>query len=495
MALIHGNGPIYASRADRAAPFVAEFLGTFLVTMTVLVNGMKPQGSDATWNITSNAFMVVAISYACSHISGANLNPSVSIALLLSGRQLLSTFLWLTLVQLLGAACAGALCYSVSDTFHVQVGPLPGHTWMDVAVIEVFYTAMLCFVYLNCAASSQNNPVKDPNGFVGLSVGFCYIAAGYAANAISVTALNPAIAIGLEVVVLRNGFTMNGVGLLFWDVLGAFIAVGAYRLVRPQDFVRADSIAHSISMERKRDDTPLVAAEFLGTFGIVFTKALNTLTVGTKNGQKEGPDAWSVAAAVCAMAFSLRTVSGAHFNPTVTMSVWLTGRGGLPTYTAILYCLTQVLAGVCATAAAAMVGQVTDGSATGFLVLRPNQDYSIEAVHLSEFIFSFLTSYVVVSTTVNSDSTIFKTSHNNFAPFAYGACITAAGFAIGNVSGSVLNPATVIGFNGISSLMTVSGGDSWHYILYEAGGALLATLAFIVTHPAIYFAPTTDSSD
>ena len=61
-------------------------------------------------------------------------------------------------------------------------------------------------------------------------------------------------------------------------------------------------------------------AEFLGTFFLVLTVGCNVLTgsVGA---------AISIGSMLMAMIFALGTVSGAHFNPAVTMAIFLSGRG------------------------------------------------------------------------------------------------------------------------------------------------------------------------
>jgi len=93
---------------------------------------------------------------------------------------------------------------------------------------------MLCFVYLNCAASLKNNPVGDPNGFVGLAMGFCFIAAGTAGREISNNVMNSAVAAGTLIVDCREGFRARSLTYLLFDVAGAFLGTGLYRVVSPR---------------------------------------------------------------------------------------------------------------------------------------------------------------------------------------------------------------------------------------------------------------------
>merc|ERR1719321_2278236 len=88
---------------------------------------------------------------------------------------------------------------------------------------------------------------------------------------------------------------------------------------------------------------PMVSAlvsEFLGTFFLVLTVGLNVL-----GSSKAG--AFSIAAALMSMIYALGNVSGAHFNPAVTMAILLSGRdkmaGGVGMAGA--YMATQIIAG------------------------------------------------------------------------------------------------------------------------------------------------------
>ena len=69
----------------------------------------------------------------------------------------------------------------------------------------------------------------------GLAIGFVIIAGGCGADHISGGALNPAMAIGIDVSSALLGF---GYGPLYcvYAIIGAWLAAGLYRVVRPDDF-------------------------------------------------------------------------------------------------------------------------------------------------------------------------------------------------------------------------------------------------------------------
>mmetsp|Transcript_8739 Transcript_8739/g.23393 ORF Transcript_8739/g.23393 Transcript_8739/m.23393 type:complete len:512 (+) Transcript_8739:119-1654(+) len=467
-AVLSHEGAIYESYAEIFAPYFAELVGTFILTMTFLCN--YSPSSDPVWAATSNGFMVAALVYAFGHISGGNLNPSVSISLIFAGRHTPRVAAKLCVAQTLGAILAAVLRMQISAQTSVDIGPFEDRSWAQVGLVEVLYTAMISFVYLNCAASPRNNPVGNQNGFTGLAVGFCFIASGYAARDISHTVTNPAIAIGLTIVDAANsGMSTRGMKYLLFDILGAFVGAGMYRIVRPHE---AGNPVSYLEPEQTIKDpvSAQIAAEFIGTFFLVFTKALNRL------GQSAnlGPEAWSMAAVLSAMVYSLRGVSGAYFNPAVLLASWTSGCCFLPGRVAAFCVLTQIMAGLVAVSLYAAVAH--EG-----VRVRVNEEETAGAVAFGECAFTFLMCYVVLATGASSTAGP-KGRPNNIAGLTYGACQTVGGFAIGNISGSMLNPAVVLAFGGLNLLSLETDTWCFHYIAYQVLAALLASAAFTATH-------------
>merc|ERR1719191_1346917 len=86
-----------------------------------------------------------------------------------------------------------------------------------------------------------------------------------------------------------------------------------------------------------------LASEFLGTFYLVLTVSFNVF-----GGSKCG--AWSIAASLMCMIYALGNVSGAHFNPAVTVAILLSGRGKMAggIVAACGYIIVQIVAGILA---------------------------------------------------------------------------------------------------------------------------------------------------
>merc|ERR1719379_3172007 len=98
-------------------------------------------------------------------------------------------------------------------------------------LVEVLYTFMLCFVVLNVATATK----WKGNQFFGLAIGFVIIAGGYAGGNVSGGAFNPAVALGIDVSSAGLGFGW-GFAYAGYELLGAALAAGLFRVVRPDDF-------------------------------------------------------------------------------------------------------------------------------------------------------------------------------------------------------------------------------------------------------------------
>merc|ERR1719277_1515639 len=229
--------------------------------------------------------------------------------------------------QIIAGILAG-FTYSIALDETFNLAPTPGFHWYQAALAEILYTFMLCFVVLNVAYSKDN---KDKgNQYFGLAIGVVGVAGGYGAGHISGGCFNPAVAIGIDVASASLGF---GYSILytFFELIGACIAVGLYQVVRMQNII---------------DDKPKptlmakLVSEFLGTFMLVLTVGLNVL------GGSKAP-VFSIAAALMCMIYGLGSVSGANFNPAVSLCLLITKRDDvLDVSTGMKYIAVQLLGGI-----------------------------------------------------------------------------------------------------------------------------------------------------
>src|SRR5580692_3744105 len=201
-------------------------------------------------------------------------------------------------------------------------------------------------------------------------------------------------------------------------------------------------------------------AEFIGTFFLV-------LTVGcTVIGNGAGAFApLAIGSALMVMIFAGGHISGGHFNPAVTLGVWL--RGKCAAKDIAPYMTFQIMGGVLA----ALVVKFLKGGAT----VAPAHPATIPAL-LAEFLFTFALVYVVLNV-----ATAKGTSGNSFYGLAIGFTVLAGAFSVGSISGGVFNPAVAAG---ISVMGLSSWSNIWIYLVADFAGGAIAAGAFNALNPA-----------
>jgi len=432
------------------AKYIAEFVGTFMLILTVGCNVLT--GSPV-WAVTSIACTLMVCIYALGGVSGANFNPAVSLALGIAKKLEWKEVGIYMGCQIAGGISAGLL-YGLTlwNVFNLQ--PSAGFSWWQAGLAELLYTFMLCFVVLNVACSKQH---AGKNQFYGLAIGFVVVAGGYGAGHISGGCFNPAVAIGIDVSSAGLGFGWCFL-YTFFEFIGASLAAVLFQVCRPEEKEEELPCPASHELPAK------VLSEFLGTYFLVLTVGLNVL------GGSKAP-VFSIAASLMCMIFALGTVSGAHFNPAVTIAIVASGRGKCSPKDAGIYIGVQLVAGI----TAAFTYTAMEGKS---FPLGPGKGYGWAEAAVAEIMFTFLLAFVVLSVaTVESPL-------SEYFGLAIGSCVTAGGYAIGAVSGGSLNPAVSfgIGISGISA-----GGAVINCVIYsifEIIGGLLAAGVFMATHPS-----------
>jgi aquaporin Z len=200
-------------------------------------------------------------------------------------------------------------------------------------------------------------------------------------------------------------------------------------------------------------------AEFIGTFFLV-------LTVGcTVIGNGAGTLApLAIGSALMVMIFAGGHISGGHFNPAVTLGVWL--RGKCVAKDVAPYMIAQILAAVLAALAVKFL--------KGGAVVIPLQPSTLPAL-LAEFLFTFALVYVVLNT-----ATAKGTSGNSFYGLAIGFTVLVGAYSVGNISGGAFNPAVAIG---ISCMGLSSWPNIWIYLVADFVGGATAAGAFKALNP------------
>jgi aquaporin Z len=207
-------------------------------------------------------------------------------------------------------------------------------------------------------------------------------------------------------------------------------------------------------------------AEFIGTFFLVLTIGCTGIGVGA------GVIApLAIGAALMVMVFAGGHISGAHYNPAVTVGVLI--RGKVNGSDVVPYMVAQLLGA----AIAAVV--VTKFLRVGIDVtpIAPK----IGPALLAEFLFTFALVYVVLNA-----ATAEGTSGNSFYGLAIGMTVMTGAFAVGDISGGAFNPAVALG---ISILGISAWGNLWIYLLANFAAAVVAALIFQLVNPPMQTTP------
>lgn len=424
--------------SSTGAKLIAEFFGTYLLIFTI---GCNVLSGTPVWGGVSIACSLMVVIYVFGGVSGANFNPAVSVALGINNSLPWSDVGAYSVVQLIAGVAAG-FSYSALFGKSFALGPGKGFGVVEACIAELLYTFMLCFVVLNVAALKSGG-----KSWYGLSSGFVIVAGAYGAGAVSGGCFNPAVATGIAV----SGSSFGSLPFYFIsELLGAGAAAGLYKVVRPTgDLVTGDV---EVSLVSK------LAAEFIGTFFLILTVGLNVL-----GGSPAG--AFSIAASLMCMICALGDVSGANFNPAVSLALII--NGALDAATAGAYMGVQVVAGCLA---AVTYSAIYGGKS---FPLGPGAGYGLGQAAVAEIVYTFVLCLVVLGAAVHP-----KTKTEHFFPLAIGSCVTVGGNAIGAISGGSLNPAVSFGLASVSG----SFGNAIAYSLFEFVGAGIAAGLVMATH-------------
>ncbi|MBT86719.1 MAG: porin [Euryarchaeota archaeon] len=196
-------------------------------------------------------------------------------------------------------------------------------------------------------------------------------------------------------------------------------------------------------------------AEFIGTFFLALT-----ICTAAVHGSAGDYAPFAIAATLMVMIYAVGHISGAHFNPAVTVAVWL--RGACEKSDVVPYISVQALAGVLA----AIVSQeilLAEPSVTAI-------DMDATNALAAEFLYTFALVYVILNV-ATSDAT----QGNGYYGAAISFVVLAGALTVGGISWGSFNPA-------VSGALLVSGAielsDLWIHLVPQFLAGVLAVQAF-----------------
>lgn len=186
--------------------YIAEAIGTFTLVFFGVGSAVLA-GGDIGFVGISFAFgiSVVAMAYSIGHISGAHLNPAVSMGVLVAGRMSVADFIGYVIAQTGGAIVAALVVLTIAKSklagYDVAASGLGQNGWgegylgefgmMGAFIFEVVATAFFLIVILGV---TQANTATT--GFAGLVIGLTLVMIHLVGIPITGTSVNPARSVG-----------------------------------------------------------------------------------------------------------------------------------------------------------------------------------------------------------------------------------------------------------------------------------------------------------
>lgn len=201
-------------------------------------------------------------------------------------------------------------------------------------------------------------------------------------------------------------------------------------------------------------------AEFVGTFFLVLAGTGALIVDALTHSITHVGVALVFGLVVAALVYALAHISGAHFNPAVTIGFWTAGE--FPGRRVAWYVAAQILGAVAASSALRlMFGDVASLGAT-----TPNGAASTS--FWLEVLMTSLLVFVILGSAVHARAV------KSFAGIAIGSVIALDALFGGPISGASMNPARSLG----PALVAGVWHDQWIYVVAPIAGAMLAVIGY-----------------
>jgi aquaporin Z len=218
---------------------VVEFIGTFWLVLggcgsAVLAAGFPEVGIGLVGVSLAFGLTVLTIAYSLGHISGAHLNPAVSIGLWMGGRFEAKNLMPYIVAQVLGGIAGAAVLYVIATGNGSQIGDFaangydahsPGKYSMMAALLTEFVMTFM-FLLIILGATDEG----APKGFAGLAIGLALILIHLISIPVTNTSVNPARSISQAIFV--QGWAFEQLWLfIVAPVAGALLAGVVYKFI------------------------------------------------------------------------------------------------------------------------------------------------------------------------------------------------------------------------------------------------------------------------
>lgn len=207
---------------DATKKYIAEFIATFWLVFAGCGSALLAAGFVTADNVhlgigfagVSLAFglSVVTMAYGIGHISGAHLNPAVTLGAFLAGRIDAKDVVPYMIAQCAAGILAGFLLFSIcsgapdyaAETFANVCNGYGENSPGKYSLVAAFTTeAVLTFMFLIVILGATD--WRAPAGFAGLAIGLCLVLIHLFSIPVTNCSVNPARSLGPAIVALANG--------------------------------------------------------------------------------------------------------------------------------------------------------------------------------------------------------------------------------------------------------------------------------------------------
>jgi len=204
---------------------VAEIVGTFALVFCgtgAMVIDKESGGAVSHVGVAITfGLIVMSMIYALGDISGAHLNPAVSIAFVVAGRLPVKNLAFYMASQLAGALLASGVLRFLFPANELLGATIPAGTAAQSFVLEFILTFLLMLVIINVATGS-----KEQGLFAGIAIGSVVLLEAMFAGPVCGASMNPARSIGPAVV---SGHTQHLWVYVIAPIAGAALAIPLWK--------------------------------------------------------------------------------------------------------------------------------------------------------------------------------------------------------------------------------------------------------------------------
>jgi aquaporin Z len=209
--------------------FASEFLGTFILVFigagAIVVNDVSGAVTHVGISLVFG-LVVLALVYTLGDVSGAHINPAVTLGFLAAGRFEGRGVIPYLSAQFLGGIAASLMLRAMFPDQPTLGGTLPAHSALQAFVMEVMLTFILMFVVLSVSTGPKEKGIT-----AGIAVGSVIAFEALMGGPVSGASMNPARSFGPALVSMH----LESIWIyLSAPVLGALLGVVAGKVVLPE---------------------------------------------------------------------------------------------------------------------------------------------------------------------------------------------------------------------------------------------------------------------